>query len=203
MYQGSHAKPKKHSKVRMNKLSILIIAVVILVGAVVGTSVAFLVSRTDDVVNSFTYGTISTEIHEDFDYAVKQNVQIKNTGNTDAFIRATYIITWRDGQGADAKIVPTSALPKGYSYTLEDSTGAWTKSGEYYYYKYAVPSGELTGGSLLKCTVSYPQDVEPAYFLNVEVIAEAIQSTPEQAVKDAWGAGFGIDADGNLIVPTV
>ena len=37
----------------------------------------------------------------------------------------------------------------------------------------------------------------------LDVMAEAIQSTPVQAVKDAWGDGFGIDNNGNLIVPTV
>ena len=35
----------------------------------------------------------------------------------------------------------------------------------------------------------------------IEVMAEAIQSVPEDAVKAAWGAGFSIGADGSLIVP--
>ena len=37
----------------------------------------------------------------------------------------------------------------------------------------------------------------------IDVMAEAIQSTPVQAVKDAWGDGFGINTNGNLTVPTV
>ena len=35
----------------------------------------------------------------------------------------------------------------------------------------------------------------------VDVMAEAIQSVPEDAVKAAWGEGFSISADGSLIVP--
>ena len=35
----------------------------------------------------------------------------------------------------------------------------------------------------------------------VDVMAEAIQSVPEDAVRAAWGAGFSIAADGSLIVP--
>ena len=33
MYQGSHSRRKKHSRIRMNKLAILFIAVVMLIGA--------------------------------------------------------------------------------------------------------------------------------------------------------------------------
>ena len=36
----------------------------------------------------------------------------------------------------------------------------------------------------------------------IEVMAEAIQSVPEDAVKAAWGAEFSIGADGSLIVPS-
>ena len=36
----------------------------------------------------------------------------------------------------------------------------------------------------------------------MDVMAEAIQSQPEVAVKDAWGAGFSIGTDGTLVVPT-
>ena len=35
----------------------------------------------------------------------------------------------------------------------------------------------------------------------VDVMAEAIQSVPEDSVKAAWGADFSIGADGSLIVP--
>ena len=37
----------------------------------------------------------------------------------------------------------------------------------------------------------------------IDVMAEAIQSVPEAAVKAAWGAGFSINADGSLNVPNV
>ena len=34
----------------------------------------------------------------------------------------------------------------------------------------------------------------------IDVMAEAIQSVPEAAVKEAWGAGFSINTDGSLNV---
>ena len=66
MYQGSHSRRKKHSRIRMNKLAILFIAVVMLIGAVVGSTVAFLVTETKPVENKFSYAKLSTEITEVF-----------------------------------------------------------------------------------------------------------------------------------------
>lgn len=185
MYNGSHAKANNKPRIRMNKLAILFIAVVMLIGAVVGSTVAFLVTKTAPVENKFTYASIGTRIDEVFTGEAKSDVKVTNTGDTPAFIRATYIVTWRDGQGENANIVPESSLPEGYSYTLTGATGEWTKIGDYYYYNYAVSSNMSTEGSLLECTWTHPEN--PEYFLTVEVIAEAIQSTPEDAVKNAWG----------------
>ncbi len=183
MYQGSHARAKKHSRIRMNKLAILFIAVVMLIGAAVGTTVAFLVTNTESVTNNFTYGNISTEITEDFDYTTKSNVKVKNTGDIPVYVRATYIITWRD---ADGNIVPT---PDGYSYDLTGVTGTtkWVqgKNGYYYYTEPVAPNGGKTEGSLLTCTTKQPAGGE--YSLHVEVVAESIQSDPANAITEAWG----------------
>lgn len=181
MYNGSHARAKKHSRIRMNKLAILFIAVVMLIGAVVGSTVAFLVTETAPVENKFSYAKLSTEITEDFNGATKSNVRIKNTGDTAAYIRAAYVVTWRDMSG---NVVPS--VPDGYSYKLtENPDGKWKKIGDYFYYPTPVESKNSTLGSLLTCTVTHP--VNPEYVLNVEILASAIQSTPEDAVKNAWG----------------
>lgn len=181
MYNGSHARAKKHSRIRMNKLAILFIAVVMLIGAVVGSTVAFLVTETAPVENKFSYAKLSTEITESFDGATKSNVQIKNTGDTAAYIRATYVVTWRDMSG---NVVPS--VPDGYSYKLtENPDGKWKKIGDYFYYPTPVESKNSTLGSLLTCTVTHP--VNPEYVLNVEILASAIQSTPANAVTEAWG----------------
>lgn len=181
MYNGSHAKANNKPRIRMNKLAILFIAVVMLIGAVVGTTVAFLVTETKPVENKFSYAKISTEITEEFDGAVKSNVQIKNTGDTAAYIRATYVVTWRDMNG---NVVPS--VPDGYTYTLtENPDSTWKKIGDYFYYPTPVEPNSSTLGSLLYCEVKYPAEHE--YQLHVEILASAIQSTPANAVTDAWG----------------
>ena len=146
--------------------------------------------------NSFEYAKVSCEVTENFTNNKKDNVRVKNTGTTDAYIRATYVVNWVDAQGNIA-----SSDPAGYKYTLTANlNNSWTKGSDgYFYYTSPIAPGDSTQGSLLTCTVTYPES--PEYTLSVEILAEAIQSVPEDAVKAAWGAGFSIGADGSLIVP--
>ena len=181
MYNGSHARAKKHSRIRMNKLAILFIAVVMLIGAVVGSTVAFLVTETAPVENKFTYASISTEIKEIFDGEKKSDVRVVNNGDTTAYIRATYVINWLDKNG---NIV--SSVPSDYNYELELNIGNnWILGTDgFYYYKEPVAAGASTAGSLLTCKAVYPAN--PEYTLSVEILATAIQSTPASAARNAW-----------------
>ena len=184
MYQGSHSRRKKHSRIRMNKLAILFIAVVMLIGAVVGSTVAFLVTETTPVTNTFEYAKVSCAVSETFIGATKENVQIQNTGTTDAYIRATYVVNWLNKDGTIA-----ASVPEGYSYDLtENPNNVWAKGDDgYFYYWTPVAPGNSTPESLLNCTAHYPEGVEPQYILSVEILATAVQSTPANAVQEAWG----------------
>lgn len=188
MYNGSHAKANNKPRIRMNKLAILFIAVVMLIGAVVGSTVAFLVTETAPVENKFTYASVSCAVSETFNGTTKENVQIKNTGTTDAYIRATYVVNWLNKDGSIAP-VPQGTIPNGYTLSIsENPDKAWTKGTDgYFYYLTPVASEGLTDGSLVNCTVTYPQGVEPEYILSVEILATAVQSTPAKAVQEAWG----------------
>lgn len=129
---------------------------------------------------------------EDFNNNTKEHVQVKNTGTTDAYIRATYVVNWVDAQGRIS-----ASDPEGYSYSLtENPDGAWTEKDGYFYYTSSIAPGASTAGSLLTCEVTYPEN--PEYTLSVEVLAEAIQSTPDNAVQEAWGVT--VNADGKLTV---
>ena len=78
----------------------------------------------------------------------------------------------------------------------------WVKYGEYYYYTQPVAPGESPADDLISSialTGSYP-DVDGGKQA-IDVMAEAIQSVPEEAVQAAWGAGFSINEDGSLNVP--
>lgn len=185
MYHGAHirkGRPKRKVRYRVNKTLFALLAIVMVIGAVVGTTVAFLITNTGPVENKFAYASVSCEVKEDFNGNTKENVQITNTGTTDAYIRATYVVNWLDAQG---NIV--ASVPDGYSYSLNVNPGGkWTKMGDYYYYLTPVAPRDSTPGSLLNCTVTYP-DNNPEYTLSVKILATAIQSNPVSAAEGAWG----------------
>ena len=180
MYPGAHS--RKDSKLRFptNRAAVLLLSMILLIGIAVGTTVAFLVARTEPMKSTFEYAKVSCEVT-----GSKENVQIKNTGNTAAYIRATYVVTWRDGNRNVAV-----SVPDGYSYPLTENLGNnWKKGTDgYFYYTSPIAPGDSTQGSLLTCTVTYPDN--PEYTLSVEVLAEAIQSTPDNAVQEAWGVSI-------------
>ena len=188
MYQGKYSSDPKRSRtrrtrrVRANKPAALFLAVLLLLGVVAGSTIAYLIADTTPVENSFTYAKVSCQVMESFDKTSKSNVQIKNTGTTEAYIRATWVVNWLDANGKIAASVPAE-----YSYSLTSNPdGTWQAGNDgYYYYWTPVAPGASTPGSLLTCTVTYPEN--PEYTLSVEILATAVQSAPAKAVQEAWG----------------
>ena len=182
MYPGAHSRKDSKPRFPTNKAAVLLLSMILLIGIAVGTTVAFLVARTEPMKSTFEYAKVSCEVT-----GSKENVQIKNTGNTAAYIRATYVVTWRDAYGKVAV-----SVPGGYSYTLTENLGNyWNKGADgYFYYSLPVSPGSSTEERPLDCAVTYPEN--PEYTLSVEVLAEAIQSEP---VQQAWGATI---VDGKL-----
>ena len=115
MYQGAYVKKRRKSRVRMNRATVLLMAILMLIGVVAGSTVAYLIDTTGQVANTFEYAKVSCEITENFDKTTKSNVQVKNTGTTDAYIRATYVVNWLD---KDNNIVASD--PAEYSYVLTE-----------------------------------------------------------------------------------
>ena len=184
MYRGTHAEnssPRGNARYRVNKTFFTLLAIIMIIGAAVGKTVAFLVDKTENVQNTFEYAKVSCEVKESFDGTTKRNVQIKNTGNIDAYIRATYVVNWLDKDGNIA-----ASVPEGYSYVLDENPDKeWEEIDGYFYYLTPVAPKASTLGSLLTCTVTYPAN--PEYTLSVEILATAIQSSPASAVESAWG----------------
>lgn len=180
MYQGEHMNNGGAPKAR--KTATLLVAIVLLLGVAVGTTVAYLIDRTNEIKNEFEYAKTDVTVTEDFDGTTKQNVQVWNKSNIPVYIRATYVANWVDEHG---NIVTPD--PNEYDYQLtENPNGTWVKGKDgYYYYKDPVPADGKTQGSLLTCTVT-KQPENPEYTLNVEILATAIQSEPKDAVEAVW-----------------
>lgn len=172
MYQDPQKKGRGPAA-RVYRTAVLLIAVLLLIGTAVGSTAAFLVTKTEPVVEDFAYAQVSCQVTD--------TMGVKNTGTAQAYIRASYAVNWRDGEGKIA-----AAVPDGYSCDLvKDPQGAWVEGGDGYFYCLTPvdPGGETP--SLLTCSVLRPEN--PEYTLSVEVVAEAIQSNPAGAAGEAWG----------------
>ena len=171
MYQDPQKKGRGPAA-RVYRTAVLLIAVLLLITTAVGSTAAFLVTKTKPVVEDFAYAQVSCQVTD--------TMGVKNTGTAQAYIRASYAVNWLDVDGYIA-----AATPEGYSCGLVENQDDWTEGGDgYFYYPYPVAPGDETP-SLLTCSPSYPED--PAYTLSVEVVAEAIQSNPAEAAEEAWG----------------
>lgn len=178
-----HQDPQEKGRgpaVRVYRTAVLLIAVILLITTAVGSTAAFLVTKTEPVEESFAYAQVSCQVTD--------TLAVQNTGTAQAYIRASYAVNWLDVNGNIVAVVP-----EGYSCDPVENQDDWTEGGDgYFYYSYPVDPGSETP-SLLTCSVSYP--VDPAYTLSVEVVAEAIQSNPAEAAAEAWGVGV---SDGML-----
>ena len=167
MSQSRHSKKAKLNKKR--SLGV-VLALVMLVVAVAGTTIAYLSHSSNPVVNTFSPSAITCEIEETVGGGVKSSVMVKNTGETAAFIRVAVIANTVDGEGSITGPANVDSYLGGAN---------WVKSGMYYYYTQPVSPNETTG-ELLKSSIDLTG-------IQVSILAEAIQSEPVSAAQSAWG----------------
>ena len=194
-YEGKHRKtaaPVHGKTIRTGRLTTMVIATVLLLALAIGGTLAWLSTKDGPITNTFTPSKVTCKVTERFNGVTKSNVNVTNTGDTDAYIRVKLVTYRTNDQGQH--IGGTASLP---TFTL----GAkWVSHDGYYYYTLPVapggsPETNLTESMTLTGSYTDADGGKQA----IDVMAEAIQSVPEDAVKEAWG--FSIDADGSLIVP--
>lgn len=180
-------------RVMKTKQPVALVAILVLLCCTVAGTVAYLVTSTDPVTNTFTPASVTTQVEEKFDGTTKSDVQIKNTGNIDAYIRVAVIVNWADENG-NVYGGATPVASTDYT-TLTLQTG-WIKVGDYYYYTSAVPAHNSTG-TLFEPIKQLRDCADTNYKLQVTILADGIQSVPADAVEEAWPA-IQVDNNGNL-----
>ena len=213
MYQGSHS---KHSENRYTpdyvaapsaaarttghqaggrggkrRMAVLAISLLLMVTIAITGTLAYLSTKTAPARNQFNPSHVTCEVEETFDENVKSNVSVKNTGDTDAYIRAAIVVNWQNAAG---EIYGASPV-EGTDYTITFGPD-WTKGNDgFYYYNASVAPKENTGNLIESCS---PLGKAPeGYGLNVTILASAIQSKGVKsddttAVQDAWGVTPGV-----------
>jgi len=157
------------------KASALTIAIILILVMAIGGTVAFLVTHTDQIVNTFQPTDVTCEIIEDFnaDKTVKTSAVVKNTGKIPAYIRVAVVANTVDAKG--------NITGKADVRDKLESSG-WTNVGDYYYYNSVVQPNETTGNLLAK-------DID-LNGIQVTILASAIQAEPTNAVAEAWDVQF-------------
>lgn len=173
-------------RVMKTKQPVALVALLVLLCCTVAGTLAYLVTSTNSVTNTFTPAEVKTEVTESFvedkGELVKSNVQIKNNGNIDAYIRAAVIINWADANG---NVYGGGTPVEGTDYTVPVLQNGWIKVGDYYYYTSAVPAGSSTG-TLFAPIEQLKTCKDTNYGLQITILADGIQSVPDTVVKDVW-----------------
>ena len=191
------------------KKTILIASAALLLMVTVGVTLAYVFTQTQPVENKFQPSKVQCAVVEKEGEpveggnvntgSVKEKVQIKNTGNTDAYIRVALVINWVNADGSRV----WATAPKESEYTITFNNTDWFKGSDgYYYCKTSIAPGNLTPVLIeraqLKENVTPPVGTDGTqYYFSIEVVASAIQANPTSTVKDKWGVT--VDSNGNLV----
>ena len=177
---------------RNHKTLTLVLSIALILALAAGGTVAYVVSRSGSVENKFEPAYVTSRVN-----VTEDKIDVTNTGDVDAYIRAAIVVNWMDASGNVRGASPVAGTD--YELTLDaDDTWADTCSWYrdpgtgFYYYKTSVASMGVTADLVKEIDVLV---TPPAgYELSVEVVAEAIQAEgtitdaegTRKAVADAW-----------------
>lgn len=149
------------------------------------------------VENTFVLGDVTPEIRETFENAVKENVTLKNGGNTPVYLRAAVVPSWQDGAG---RILSGQAPVLGSDYAFTGPVEPWTLGDDgYYYYTMPVDPGGETTALIVQMTDTHADTTK---LLVVDIVAQSVQARPTEAVTDVF-PGVTIGSDGTLMPPAL
>jgi len=186
---------------------------VLLVSIAVTGTVAYLLTHTEAVTNTFTLAEVPISVVEDeFLGETKKNVCVQNEGDVDAYIRAKIIVNWVDGEGKIYSIAPQPG-----DYTMTMGTG-WKENqtdGFWYYTSRVKPLSaspdNVTGALISSCspninnTTGKTPSQPDGYTLSVEILAQSIQADGvdklgNRPIELAWNVDI---VDGEVKAATI
>lgn len=203
-----HSHSRRRRKAPHSKNITLITLVLLLVCVTAIPALAWLTAKSV-VKNQFEIGEGDVMISEDVTDGVnKKDVCFKNDGNVPIYVRASVSIYWKDKDGNIMATVPEAGQDK--DYTIEGNlTGTdWVQGADgYYYYTKPLGTGKTTP-NLINCVKDNGEYNDGRTFY-VDIASQSLQTTPAEAVKEAWGdtnrggSVLAVDSEtGNLTINT-
>lgn len=164
----------------------LVVSVLLVAMVCVGSTMAYLVSRSGSLTNTFAYGTITTEIDEVVTDANKI-VNVRSTGTAPCYVRARIVVG-----GVDPSVVQICTAGNQdddhVSLIVDAKTYAsWSKNGgtnsdystDWYYYLKVLPAGGTTDAPLLTKVYIGKNVTYDANTFSVTAYQEAVAATNE------------------------
>ena len=170
------------------KSASLVIALLLVLFVGTGTTLAYIIDVSTPLSNLFFPGEVACAVVANGDDGIT-DICVQNTGDTDVYVRATVVVTWKNATGIVMGKVPV--LGTEYNISMQNKAqqaNAWVKSPAdgFYYWTSVVPAGSSTTPLIGSYSIISGK-APTGHTLSVEVIAEAIQAEPERAVEEAWG----------------
>lgn len=162
---------------RNKKFLLGAVLVVLLLTFAVGGTLAYLVTQTDSVVNTFTPANVDTEIDETFVNNVKSSIKVENKGNIPVYVRVALVGNWCDSNGNVVE-------PWNGSVTINSSD--WIEGNDGYYYYTRPLAASATTSNLLRSSITASAREDGAHLV-ITVLQQSIQAEPTTAVQNAWG----------------
>ena len=162
---------------------------VALTAAVVGATLAFLETKTEPLNVEFQPSTVSVDKSTD-------GKGVVNNGDVDVYVRVAMIFTWKST--AEANSIMSSAPVESVNYSLSVADG-WVKAADGFWYCLNPLSPGKTCNAISSVT---PIGNAPSgHVLSVELLVDAIQADPTDAVKESWESGVtSVDENGTLVI---
>ena len=189
MYQGKYEGKYRKTNVRRSRrrayrgrMTAMALATVLLLALAIGGTVAWLTAGDTPITNTFNPSKVTCRVDESFNETtgVKTNVNVTNTGDIPAYIRVKLVTYRTNAQGHH--IGGTAALPQ---FTLGEG---WVEYNGYYYYTKPVePNGKPANNLTDSMTLTGSYNDADGGMQAIDVMADAIQSVPAEAVGQVWG----------------
>lgn len=213
------------------KVLLMGLAAVMVMGAVVGGSLAAGQASTENPVTAplaaatlniewtggksdpVTLAVTDKTLMPADEIEVKDGYKVDNTGSVDAYIRVTVTKYWADGKGKTTDLAAENielGLNSEDWLQAESLFEGNSNETEVYYYKYPVPAGQST--SELLESIGIPADLTNDYAdktVKLEAVADGVQFAGADAadlnasgILASWGVVAELDANGNLVSVT-
>ena len=143
---------------------------------------------------------VEVDITDKVNGNVKSDVVIRNTGLSDAYIRATIVGYWENAEGNVVDWWDSTQETDGKFEKDADWDDYWIQNQKdgFYYYKYPIKVGDTPGKPLFKTYTLERKDAPAGATLKLNIVVQAVKyESDQESLKEAWpdAPSSGINTD--------